>query len=59
MHPVLTFQTDKGEVGPLTLPLMGAHQVKNAQLALAAMMALEGKIKVSPEVTRVRCKPKA
>ena len=49
LHPVLTFQTDKGEVGPLTLPLMGAHQVKNAQLALAAMMALEGKIKATEE----------
>jgi len=47
LHPVLTFQTDKGEVGPLTLPLMGAHQVKNAQLALAAMMALEGKIRTT------------
>ncbi len=47
MHPVLAFETEIGKIGPLTLPLMGTHQIKNAQLALAAALAVRGRLRVS------------
>ena len=47
LAPRFAFETENGSVGPVALPLLGAHQQKNAQTALCALDAVAPRFPVT------------